>query len=258
MIIAGDTNQRYTQSKDSIRTLLSGSGTKDVWLELYRGNTPPPYGNSIECPFPVAAGGESQSCELIDKILYRPSPLLNLKVTAFSNENSRFLRPDGGPLSDHFPVKAEFEWSLPANVRLSTEGIVGGTGGTWFNDIAGGMRRAKTVQLRGGNRLDQVQIMMQDGMALTHGGTGGTQTSVLDIEAGVNQMRVCSGVKDSSTRVFFLRIVNDTGEKAEAGKETGDCKDFRKPDNGKWALGGFVGRSGKEIDALVGGIWVKI
>jgi hypothetical protein len=66
VIIAGDTNDRYTNSHVSL-TLLTGSGFEDPWIELVKGGQYPAPGSTANpCGVPAA----STSCEVVDKILY--------------------------------------------------------------------------------------------------------------------------------------------------------------------------------------------
>lgn len=257
IIIAGDTNTRYTSAKDPIREFLQSTGTSDVWVQLYKGDNPPPTGRSIECPFPVAGGRESNDCEQIDKVLYRSSPLLTLIPTAFKNENAKFLRPDGGPLSDHFPVAVDFEWRLPERLRLSDK-IVGGTQGDWFSDAPSMSpdNLAVQISLRGGLRLDRVETLLRDGRRTVRGGMGGSPTGMLDVRDGVREMRVCEADTMGERRVVFLKVVNERGEEVRAGAEAGDCREWRKPDAGRWGIAGWVGRSRAEVNAL-GAVWGK-
>ena len=267
VILAGDTNTRYTAAKDSIRLLTTGTpGLTDVWVQLQKGGTPPTAGTpSIECPFPVKAGKEDLKCEQIDKVLYRSSPLITLSPQKFLNENPTFLRPDGGPLSDHFPIAVPFDWSVSASLRASAKAL-GGQQGDYFNDLATYKGKAadktaastvSSISFRGGNRLDQVSYGLSDGRPVSHGGSGGGATKVLNIagDETVTEVELCDGQRvGGETGVFYARVSTSKGQKLEAGRKTGRCEVFKAGSG--FTLAGFWGRKGKEVD-LLGVYWGK-
>jgi hypothetical protein len=65
VIIAGDTNDRWTNADLSLN-LLTGAGFKDSWVELINGGVYPGAGTTANpCSVPAA----SNSCEVVDKVL---------------------------------------------------------------------------------------------------------------------------------------------------------------------------------------------
>ena len=65
VIVAGDTNDRYTNNAVSI-TLLTGAGFDDAWVELIKGGVYPiPGATADACGVPAA----SNYCEIVDKVL---------------------------------------------------------------------------------------------------------------------------------------------------------------------------------------------
>ena len=66
VIVAGDTNDRYTNSGVSL-TLLTGAGFEDPWVQLVNGGQYPTPGSTAN---PCAVPAASTSCEVVDKILY--------------------------------------------------------------------------------------------------------------------------------------------------------------------------------------------
>ena len=65
VIVAGDTNDRYTNSAVSI-TLFAGAGFDDAWVQLVNGGTyPTPGATANPCAVPAA----STTCEVVDKVL---------------------------------------------------------------------------------------------------------------------------------------------------------------------------------------------
>lgn len=65
VIVAGDTNDRYTNSGVSV-TLLIGAGFQDPWVDLIQGGQfPTPGATANPCAVPAA----SNACETVDKVL---------------------------------------------------------------------------------------------------------------------------------------------------------------------------------------------
>lgn len=175
VIVMGDTNTRYTRTGDNIRTLLSENGLTDAWVKLVKGGTPPAQGgDALVCD----AAAPANDCEVVDKVLYRGSKLLNLTATRYANDWKAFLRSDGKHLSDHFPHAVDFSYTLNSSLRASD--FFGGPHGTAFNDADDlpANPAPRTLTLRGATRLDAVSLTHDGGTALTHGGTGGTATSL--------------------------------------------------------------------------------
>ncbi|MFE7034954.1 jacalin-like lectin [Streptomyces sp. NPDC057621] len=246
VIVMGDTNTRYTRSGDNIRTLASENGLTDAWVQLVRGGSAPAQGSdALVCP----TTAPTNSCEVVDKILYRGSNLVNLSGTRYNNEWAKFLDSAGGNLSDHFPHTVDFSWTLPAKLRASD--FFGGPHGTAFNDADDlpGAPSPRTLTLRGGARLDAVSLALDGGMSVTHGGTGGTGVS-LALAAGehLTSVKLTQGQKDGRTRVFSASFTTDKSRTVSAGSATSDAVTFTAPAG--WQIAGFTGRSGTEIDKL--------
>lgn len=270
VIIAGDTNTRYTSAKDPTRLFAEKNGMSDVWLVLEKGGVAPAAGSpSIECPFPVKAGKEDNKCEQIDKIHFRSSKLIKITPTIYANHNAEFLKADGGPLSDHFPIQAVFNYEVSPSLRASAE-IVGGTQSSYWNDLEGykgafadssASAILRSLKVRGGSRVDQLSYALSDGRVVKHGGDGGNEKQ-LNLASGevVVKVEVCTGTRTNALGgkgVFFVYVETSRGQTVKVGSPTGDCKIWTPPgDGGKWALVGFQGHSGSEIDAL-GAVWGK-
>jgi endonuclease/exonuclease/phosphatase (EEP) superfamily protein YafD len=245
VIVAGDTNTRYTRSGDNIRLLPQANGLTDAWVELIRGGADPTVETICQNP------SLTNYCETVDKIFYRSSPVLNLRATGWQYESARFLQADGNILSDHNPVAANFTWSLPSTLRQSS--FLGGPHGTWFSDAdalaARSSKRVASIRLRGGSRLDSVAVTLADGIALSHGGSGGS-LSELQLAAGETwaSATICQGKYNNRTRIFFVEARTSTGRTAAAGARTSECAQYSAPQG--WGILGFVGRSGDEVDRL--------
>ena len=281
VILFGDTNCRYT-AKDPIRRLTEGdSGLTDVWVQLLRGGSPPESGMpSVECPFPNQKPGApiDTKCELIDKILYRSSPLVRLSPQSYLNEDLKFLTPSGGPLSDHYPVSASFLWELNPVLRAGANyvGVArSANDGKRFSDLpSGGVSFTETLwgggyitelEVKSGLRLDALSYKMNNGEKRTRGGCGG-QSSILKIDGTkretVTFVEACEapGKLCGSLTVVYFRAQTSSGKSAEGGEKPqakeGRCSAWRAPGEG-WTLVGFQGRVEKEIASL-GVLWGKI
>lgn len=246
VIVMGDTNTRYTRSGDNIRTLNEENGLTDVWVELERGGSAPEQdSDALLCD----EEAPTDDCEVVDKILYRDGPLIDLTATDFSNDWETFLDDDGEHLSDHYPISASFSWQLPDDLRASD--FFGGPHGTAFNDADDlpATRSPRKLTLSGGERLDAVSLTHDDGTALSHGGTGGTATS-LTLGSGehLTSVTLTQGQHDDHTRIFSATFTTDAGRTLSAGEATSDSVTFTAPDG--WQIVGFTGRSGDEIDKL--------
>ncbi|MGC9539272.1 hypothetical protein [Streptomyces sp. UG1] len=179
VVVMGDTNTRYTRytrSGDTIAEFAAAGGLTDAWGQLIRGGSAPAKGSdALVCD--QTGTTVPNTCEVVDKILYRGSKLVTLNATPYNNEHSKFLTDDGLMLSDHDPITAGFTWSRNAAFQLSDQ--FSGPHGDYYNDIdsvpAGA--RATTIALRAGSRVDQLSLTLSNGTTLAHGGTGGTTTS---------------------------------------------------------------------------------
>jgi endonuclease/exonuclease/phosphatase family metal-dependent hydrolase len=246
VIVMGDTNTRYTRAGDNIRTLAGENGLTDAWVQLVKGGTPPAQGaDALLCP----TSAPPNDCEVVDKILYRGSRLLSLTATRYDNAWASFLDSAGGNLSDHFPHTAAFSYTLNPSLRAGD--FFGGPHGTAFND-ADDLPAApspRTLTLRGGSRLDAVSLTHDGGTTLTHGGTGGTASS-LTLATGehLTSVKLTQGQKNGRTRLFSAAFTTDKGRTLSAGTATSDAKTFTAPSG--WQIVGFTGRSGDEVDKL--------
>ncbi|WFE27906.1 jacalin-like lectin [Solwaraspora sp. WMMD791] len=250
VVVAGDTNTRWTRSGDNIRDLVSAAGLTDAWVQAERDGVPPAAGSpALVCdPALVTA-----ACEVVDKILYRGNRLIDLDLVSYANDNAAFLDSAGRPLSDHYPIAATLRWTLAGDLRMSDDW--GGPHGTPFTDVdqvrPGG--QVGRIAVRGGARLDQVSLTLSDGPTLTHGGAGGNLVG-LDLAPGeyLTQATLTRGQRDGRTRVFSARFVTNLGRVLAAGTPTSDTVTYVAPAG--WQIGGFHGRAGSEVDRL-GMIW---
>ncbi|MEU9291244.1 jacalin-like lectin [Streptomyces sp. NPDC048275] len=247
VVVMGDTNTRYTRSGDTIREFNAANGLTDAWVQLVRGGTPPAKGSdALVCD--QTGPTVPNTCEVVDKILYRGSKLVSLNATSYNNEHASFLT-DGLMLSDHDPITAKFTWSRNSAYQLSDQ--FGGPHGNYFNDIdsvpAGA--GATTVSLRAGSRVDQIGLTLSNGTTLTHGGTAGTASS-LTLGSGeyLTSAQLCQGVKDGNTRIFSAKFTTNLGRSLAGGTTTSDCVTRTAPSG--WQIAGFHGRTGDEVDKI--------
>jgi endonuclease/exonuclease/phosphatase (EEP) superfamily protein YafD len=246
VIVMGDTNTRYTRSGDNIRTLADENGLTDAWVQLTKGGVRPTQGaDALLCPTTAPPNG----CEVVDKVLYRGSDLLSLNATRYQNEWASFLDPAGANLSDHFPHTVDFSYTLDSSLRASD--FFGGPHGTAYNDADDlpSTVSPRTLTLRGGTRLDAVSLTHDGGTTLSHGGTGGTASSLTLASAEhLRSVKLTQGQKDGRTRIFSAAFTTDKGRTLSSGTATSDTKTFTAPSG--WQIVGFTGRSGIEIDKL--------
>lgn len=123
VIVAGDTNSRYTRAGDILPEMLSAVGLTDVWVELERGGLLPSVGPSLSS----CADPSSGSCERVDKILYRSSDTLLLEALEHEVPAALFTDAAGVPLSDHDPVYALFGYTVvpePGTALLLGAGLL--------------------------------------------------------------------------------------------------------------------------------------
>ncbi|GAA0942711.1 endonuclease [Actinocorallia libanotica] len=107
VVVMGDTNTRYTRTGDTIAEFAAANGLTDPWVSLERGGEAPEKGSpALVCD----AAAPTDTCEVVDKILYRSGRTVALTATSYTNDHFRFLDPDGRMLSDHHPIAADFTW----------------------------------------------------------------------------------------------------------------------------------------------------
>lgn len=247
VLIFGDTNSRYSRTADTaIRTLLAANFT-DAWVQNARAGVVP----TVEslCDNPQAYG--NTTCETVDKVFYRSSPLVTLDAHSFEYVSTWFLSTTGTTLSDHNPINVNFTWT--AGAALKQSGFWGGPHGTWFSDVetldAVASPTVAKLTFRGANRLDSVGLTLSDGTALTHGGTGGTEAS-LTLASGEywKTAKLCQGKYNDETRNFYILATTSAGKTLSSGTATSDCATYAAPDG--WGIVGFVGQDGDEMDQL--------
>ena len=246
VVVMGDTNTRYTRAADTIAAFASNNGLTDAWVKLERGGVAPAAGSDTLLCDETAI---TDTCEMVDKILYRGSKFITLNATAFHNEHASFLDSAGAMLSDHDPLSVKFSWSTNSAYQFSEQ--FGGPHGDYYDDIdsVGAGARASALSLRSGSRVDQIGLTLADGTALAHGGTGGTASSLtLGSTEYVTSAKLCEGSYNSNIRIFYAQFTTNLSRTLTGGTTTSDCVTRTAPTG--WQIAGFHGRSGDEVDKI--------
>lgn len=248
VVVMGDTNTRYTRSADTIAEFASANGLTDAWVQLIRGGTPPAKGSdALVCD--QSGATVPNTCEVVDKVLYRGSKLVSLNATSYDNEHAKFLTDGGLMLSDHDPITVGFTWSRNSAFQLSDQ--FGGPHGDYYDDIDSvpASARATTVGLRSGSRVDQMSLTLANGTTLAHGGTGGTAASLtLGSDEYVTSAYLCQAQYSGHTRIFYAKYTTNLGRTLAGGTTTSDCVTRTAPSG--WQIAGFHGRSGDAVDKI--------
>jgi hypothetical protein len=243
VIVLGDTNARYTRPGDSITTFQTQSLMKDAWVELIRRGVNPTAESFCQNP------SIANDCEIVDKLFYRGSKLLDLKATRFNYDSSSFLQADGSIMTDHNALAVNFTWTINPSLRQSN--FFGGNGGDYFNDIPAlpTSPRLSTLTFFGANRLDSISLAASSGQVFKHGGSGGSAKS-LTLAAGEYwvKTRLCQGEKNGRTSIFYILATTNTGRTLSQGVSTGNCADFQAESG--WGVVGLTGQTGAEVDKL--------
>lgn len=248
VLVFGDSNSRYTRKDDIPFVFKDENGMTDAWVEhIRKGNPPAPNTPALLCDNP----SPNTTCEIVDKTWYRGSPALTLKAKRFQYAGDMFLQDDGNVLSDHNGVLVDFEWTQSDRLRISD--TFGGESGNWYNDldtIAGiDSPTVSSISLRGQDRVDAMLLTLSSGQKLSHGGTGGTETTLtLDAGETLTGSTLCRGNRDNKTRIFYAEMTTSAGRKVTKGVKTNDC-DTRSAERG-WSIVGFLGRAGNELDQV--------
>jgi endonuclease/exonuclease/phosphatase family metal-dependent hydrolase len=248
VLIFGDTNCRYTRSEDNIRNILTGTGALDSWVQLIKGGVAPTQGaDALVCDDSVIL--TDFSCEVVDKIFYRSNNFITLTPLVYTLEDAKFRDSSGNMLSDHRPVYTKFQYTLASKLSFSDQ--FGGPHGTSYNDVNSvpSGPTVSSIGIRAGSRVDQVNLTLSNGTTFTHGGTGGTASS-LALQSGeyISSVYMCSDKYDGHTRVFYIKFTTNLGRTLGGGTSTGTYTTYTAPSG--WQIVGFHGRGGDEVDKL--------
>ena len=246
VVVMGDTNTRYTRTADTIASFAATNGLTDAWVKLERGGVAPAAGSDTLLCDETAI---TDTCEVVDKVLYRSSKFVTLNATAYHNEHASFLDSSGLMLSDHDPISVKFSWSTNSAYQFSEQ--FGGPHGDYYDDIDSvpAAARATVLSMRSGSRVDQIGVTLANGTTLAHGGTGGTAASLtLGSTEYVTTATLCEGSYNGHTRIFYAQFTTNLARTLSGGTTTSDCVTRTAPSG--WQIAGFHGRSGDEVDKI--------
>lgn len=109
VVVMGDLNAHYSYFYDNVGILNTENDLEDVWLNQKSNGKLPVRSRDFPDDNILSV---TDSCETIDKILFRSSESLTLRILGYQVENLLFTNKYGLPLSDHHPVSARFQWDL--------------------------------------------------------------------------------------------------------------------------------------------------
>ncbi|OWY99866.1 hypothetical protein PHMEG_00029058 [Phytophthora megakarya] len=150
--------------------------------------------------------------------------------------------------------------ALEGGVYVGPE--AGGPHGHVFSDVdqVKPDQRVLQLKLNANDRVDaldlKIELPAKHTTSLIHGGRGGyPKTLYLAKGEHIVAMEWHTGKHYGRTRVKYIKFTTDLGNSVEGGRKTGSVwTDIAKKG---YQLGGFVGRSGTEIDQI-GAIWTRI
>jgi alkaline phosphatase D len=133
--------------------------------------------------------------------------------------------------------------------NFSTE--IGGTGGSYFDDceVLPPTARLKSISLSSGLRIDGIALSYQNDLVIHHGGSGGSdQTLVLEPGEYIRRVVAAVGKHRTTVSIHYLRIETSRGQIVSGGVQTPHTMDFTAPPG--YHIVGFRGRAGLEVDKL--------
>lgn len=244
VIVMGDTNTRYTRSGDNMWEFLR-RGFTDVWVSKVRNGSVPVAGAEAMVCSPAVT---SPDCEIVDKVLFRDNGFVGLQAVSYLIPTD-MQNAAGEELSDHRGIKVQWNYATAANRLMSDQW--GGPHGTAFNDVANlpANPAVSKLVLRAGSRVDRVEVTLSNSYVFSHGGTGGTEKSlVLGSNEYLSSLYVCSGQYNGRTRIFHTKFTTTSGRTLSGGSTTSSCETYTAPAG--WQIVGFHGRSATEVDKL--------
>ena len=247
VIVIGDTNSRYTRAEDNFEAaVLDTCGLRDPWVDLKCGGVRPADGDALFNYDNV----NSAEHEVVDKIWYRSGKNVELFAESYDLLATEFADEEGNQLSDHYPVSAVFSYQL--NPTYKTSDTYGGGGGeafTFLEEMDGQL--PDSVTIRTGDRLDAVAMTYGDVVAYAGGDGGDAQTYEFQEGEYITQMTVSKVKKGlfGTYRISYIRLVTNYGTVIEGGTyKSKNSMTFVAPEG--YAIGGFQGHKGDEIDRL--------
>ncbi|KAI9905953.1 hypothetical protein PsorP6_014169 [Peronosclerospora sorghi] len=255
VLVMGDTNTRYTRARDTIRDLVHAHNFTDAWVATVRKGQPPKQGAAaLMCD----NKNVSDTCEVVDKILFRGNHLITLHLDKWHNENAAFLGHDGSPLSDHAPISARFSYTLHRDVTLTR--AFGAAIGTRFTDVAHATaaHNVTSITVRSSSCVQALKLHLAHPVktTLSHGGHGArTKTLTLKVGEYVKSMEMDWQLTHASNCITYVKFTTNQKRTIEGGARTREGTTVHAPKG--FQLSGFHGRASTSIHAL-GAIFTRL
>ncbi|OWZ00881.1 hypothetical protein PHMEG_00027834 [Phytophthora megakarya] len=122
-------------------------------------------------------------------------------------------------------------------------------------------QKVLSINIRASERVDAVIVTIVnpagEEATLFHGGNGGDLKTPLALAEGeyITAIEAHSGKHNWYTRIKYIKFTTNKGRFIEGGTPTDNIGTETAKEG--YQLGGFVGRSGDELD-MVGAIWTSI
>ncbi|KAF1795419.1 Jacalin-like lectin domain [Phytophthora cactorum] len=170
-------------------------------------------------------------------------------------------RPVAGGHGGHGGGGGDEVFTLPPGVYVGPE--FGGPHGDDYTDAAlvKSGQKVLSINLRAAERVDAVILTIVnpsgEESTLYHGGGGGDLKTPLALAEGeyITVMEAHAGKHKERTRIKYIKFTTNLGNFIEGGTRTDNIGTDTAKDG--YQLGGFIGRSGDELD-LVSAIWTSI
>lgn len=188
-----------------------------------------------------------RSSEFVEKIFYCNNNYITFTPYNYNLPDATFRDRSGNMLSDHDPLSVNFNCTLNTNFKFSNQ--FGGPHGTSYNDVNSLPAKpvVQVIEMRSGNRVDQVNLTLSNGITFVHSGTGGTANQ-LPLGSGeyITSVTMDSGQYNGDTRVFYASFTTTLGRTMSGGSTTGTKVTYTAPAGRQ--IVGFHGRTGEELD----------
>ena len=247
VIVAGDTNSRYTREGDNFETaVLESCGLTDAWIELVRNGNVPQDGDALM----DHDNPNSASNEVVDKIWYRSGKNVDLQAIEYNLLVTEFTDANGDLLSDHYPITATFAYEI--NPTVKTSDTFGGGGGNYFTfleEMNGTLPVSLTI--RTGSRVDGITFDYQNSSATVGGHGGSAKTLVFNPGEYLTSVTLCKAKKSlfGTYRISYVSFTTNYGRTISGGTWSGNNSyTYTAPEG--YAIAGLQGFAANEIDRL--------
>ncbi len=107
LLVMGDFNAHYAAAWDNLHQFVRNNKLHDAWIFTKRAGQLPGAANDFVAQDKLSL---TDSCESIDKILFRNSSYLEFTPRSYKIEKQHFSNRDGQSLSDHCAVSLSLKW----------------------------------------------------------------------------------------------------------------------------------------------------